>query len=71
MLPIVHMLSNKERLFKIKTITPCGKEFVDWYYGDTLKKALVDYDEDLHRYGLPSDCKREIAECHPVTLKLV
>lgn len=63
------------KLYRVTTTTPDHVKgsvtgaFTDWYEGETWQAAKADYDEDLHRYGLPADCKCEVVECDPVTLK--
>lgn len=63
------------KLFRVKVTVPKSKvsravqDYVDWYEADTLEQAKADHDEDLHRYGLPSDSLVEIVECDPITLK--
>jgi hypothetical protein len=58
------------KLFRFTTkVEGMSEPMVDWYEGETVEAARVDYDEDTHRYGLPATgITVEIVECDPKTL---
>lgn len=60
----------KTKLFKVTTkVAGKTEPMVDWYDGE-LAEARANWDEDCHRYGLPTDkVTVEFVECDPETLK--
>lgn len=63
------------KLFRFKTTVERANRtpshFTDWYEAETLEQARKNYEEDLHRFGLPPTVKTEVAEMNPETLKPV